>query len=114
MWFFSFLEIYACITSFQSNPRDSPSIDEDELLSLIEHLNGKVEREYIEEKGSILKHILLIISHNQTDSITMTKVQERLGHDSIQITSDIYAHISKNMVMKSLSKYEEFAKENLQ
>ncbi|MDM5155825.1 hypothetical protein QUF88_19120 [Bacillus sp. DX1.1] len=74
----------------------------------------KWKENILKKKGSILKHILLIISHNQTDSITMTKVQERLGHDSIQITSDIYAHISKNMVMKSLSKYEEFAKENLQ
>ncbi|TKI88524.1 site-specific integrase, partial [Bacillus cereus] len=44
---------------------------------------------------------------------SMKEVQERLGHDSIQITSDIYAHISKELNKKSLSKYEEFAKHNL-
>lgn len=43
----------------------------------------------------------------------MKEVQERLGHDSIQITSDIYAHISKEMNKKSLNKYEAFAKRNL-
>ncbi|CAI8810112.1 MULTISPECIES: tyrosine-type recombinase/integrase [Bacillus] len=44
---------------------------------------------------------------------SMKEVQERLGHDSIQITSDIYAHISKEMNKKSLNKYEAFAKRNL-
>jgi len=44
---------------------------------------------------------------------SMKEVQERLGHESIQITSDIYAHISKEMVKKSVSKYEEFARLNL-
>lgn len=43
----------------------------------------------------------------------MKEAQERLGHDSIRITLDIYAHISKELNKKSLSKYEEFAKHNL-
>ncbi|MED1535884.1 site-specific integrase [Bacillus pseudomycoides] len=44
---------------------------------------------------------------------SMKEVQERLGHDSVQITSDIYAHISKEMNKKNLNKYEAFAKRNL-
>ncbi|AUO08524.1 site-specific integrase [Paenibacillus sp. lzh-N1] len=42
----------------------------------------------------------------------MKYVQERLGHGSIQITSDIYAHISKKIEMNNMEKYESFT-ENL-
>lgn len=38
----------------------------------------------------------------------MKYVQERLGHGSIQITSDIYAHISKKLEKRSMDNYESY------
>lgn len=38
----------------------------------------------------------------------MKFVQEQLGHSSSQITSDIYAHISKKLEMRNMSKFESF------
>ncbi|ANY71697.1 integrase [Paenibacillus ihbetae] len=38
--------------------------------------------------------------------VEMKYVQERLGHGSIQITSDVYAHISKKMEKDNMEKYE--------
>lgn len=37
----------------------------------------------------------------------MKYVQERLGHGSIQITSDVYAHISEKIEKDSLNKFED-------
>lgn len=37
----------------------------------------------------------------------MKYVQERLGHGSIQITSDVYAHISKKIETDNMDKFEE-------
>ncbi|OAB25604.1 hypothetical protein PMSD_27235 [Paenibacillus macquariensis subsp. defensor] len=37
----------------------------------------------------------------------MKYVQERLGHGSIQITSMVYAHISKKIEEKNMSKFKE-------
>ncbi|QCT02697.1 Phage integrase [Paenibacillus algicola] len=39
--------------------------------------------------------------------VEMKYIQERLGHGSIQITSDIYAHISKKIEQDSIKKFEE-------
>ncbi|MFC6038390.1 tyrosine-type recombinase/integrase [Paenisporosarcina macmurdoensis] len=41
----------------------------------------------------------------------MKYVQERLGHGSMQITSDIYAHVSKKIATRSLEKFDEYMKE---
>lgn len=41
----------------------------------------------------------------------MKFVQEQLGHGSIQITSDIYAHISKKIEAANMEKFEKFTKE---
>ncbi|MCM3594180.1 site-specific integrase [Metabacillus idriensis] len=38
----------------------------------------------------------------------MKYVQSRLGHGSIQITSDIYAHVSKKIDQSSMEKYESY------
>lgn len=38
----------------------------------------------------------------------MKYVQERLGHGSIQITSDVYAHISKKIEKDTMDKYESY------
>lgn len=38
----------------------------------------------------------------------MKYVQERLGHGSIQITSDVYAHISKKIEQENMNKFEEY------
>lgn len=35
-------------------------------------------------------------------------VQEQLGHGSVQITSDVYAHISKKLEKRNIDKYEEY------
>lgn len=40
----------------------------------------------------------------------MKYVQERLGHGSIQITSDVYAHISKKIETDTMGKYKEYMK----
>ncbi|WP_377571102.1 site-specific integrase [Paenibacillus farraposensis] len=45
---------------------------------------------------------------------TMKYVQERLGHGGIQITADVYAHISKKIEMNSIKKYESFTESLLQ
>ncbi|MDF2669796.1 MAG: site-specific integrase [Paenibacillus sp.] len=38
----------------------------------------------------------------------MKFVQEQLGHGSIQITPDIYAHISKKLEDTNMEKFEKF------
>jgi len=38
----------------------------------------------------------------------MKFVQEQLGHGSIQVTSDIYSHISKKIERKNMDKYESY------
>nr|WP_236871296.1 tyrosine-type recombinase/integrase [Brevibacillus laterosporus] len=40
----------------------------------------------------------------------MKYVQERLGHGSIQITSDVYAHISKKIESDNMGKFENYMK----
>jgi integrase len=40
----------------------------------------------------------------------MKYVQERLGHGSIQITSDVYAHISKKIEKDTMDKFEGYLK----
>lgn len=43
----------------------------------------------------------------------MKYVQERLGHGSMQITSDVYSHVSKKMDERNTSKFDEYIKEIL-
>ncbi len=38
----------------------------------------------------------------------MKYIQERLGHGSIQITSDVYAHISKKIELDNMDKFESY------
>ncbi|MFJ5750092.1 tyrosine-type recombinase/integrase [Peribacillus frigoritolerans] len=40
----------------------------------------------------------------------MKYVQKRLGHGSVAITSDVYAHISKKLEKKNIDKFEEYTK----
>lgn len=44
----------------------------------------------------------------------MKYVQERLGHGSIQVTSDVYAHISKKIEKDTMDKYETYMKNILE
>lgn len=44
----------------------------------------------------------------------MKYVQERLGHGSIQVTSDVYAHISKKIEKDRMDKFEEYMKNILE
>lgn len=46
--------------------------------------------------------------------VEMKVIQERLGHGSMQITSDVYAHISKKIETESMNKYEEYMKNVLE
>ena len=41
----------------------------------------------------------------------MKFVQERLGHGSMQITSDVYAHVSKKIAARSIDKFDKYLKE---
>lgn len=43
----------------------------------------------------------------------MKYVQERLGHGSIQITSDVYSHVSKKIETESIQKFENYFNEIL-
>lgn len=38
----------------------------------------------------------------------MKYIQERLGHKSMEITSDVYSHISKKLEQNTLDKYEDY------
>ncbi|CAM4028949.1 tyrosine-type recombinase/integrase [Lederbergia lenta] len=38
-------------------------------------------------------------------------VQERLGHGSMQITSDVYAHVSKRIETRSIDKFDAYMRE---
>ncbi|MCR1833120.1 site-specific integrase [Oceanobacillus caeni] len=38
----------------------------------------------------------------------MKYVQERLGHGSMQITSDVYSHVSKKMEQKNIAQFEKY------
>lgn len=40
----------------------------------------------------------------------MKYIQERLGHGSMQITSDIYSHISKKIERDKINRFEEHKK----
>ena len=40
----------------------------------------------------------------------MKYVQERLGHKSIQITSDVYSHVSKKINQTSIDGFGEYIK----
>ncbi|MMZ60965.1 Tyrosine recombinase XerD [compost metagenome] len=40
----------------------------------------------------------------------MKYVQEQLGHGSIQITSDVYSHISKKIEQRNIELFEEYTK----
>ena len=44
----------------------------------------------------------------------MKYIQERLGHGSIQITADVYSHISKKIEVDRISKFEEHMKNVLE
>ncbi|MFJ7748275.1 hypothetical protein [Peribacillus sp. NPDC097295] len=44
----------------------------------------------------------------------MKYVQERLGHGSMQITSDVYSHISKKLEKDAMNKFEEHMKNVLE
>lgn len=39
---------------------------------------------------------------------SMKYIQERLGHKNMQVTSDIYSHISKKLESQTLDMYEEY------
>lgn len=41
---------------------------------------------------------------------SMKYIQERLGHGSVAITSDVYAHISKKLEKKNIDKFEKYTK----
>jgi len=44
----------------------------------------------------------------------MKFIQELLGHDRIQITSDVYSHILKKIELINIEQYEEYTKTILQ
>ncbi|RKD26832.1 integrase [Ammoniphilus oxalaticus] len=44
----------------------------------------------------------------------MKYIQERLGHGSIQVTSDVYAHVSKKIDEDTMDKFEQHMKDVLQ
>ena len=44
---------------------------------------------------------------------SMKYVQERLGHGSMQITADVYSHVSKKIETDTMSKFEDYTKDLL-
>lgn len=51
-------------------------------------------------------HAVMLLEAN----VMMKEVQERLGHKSIQITSDIYSHVTRKMENVSIAKFDEYMK----
>ena len=41
---------------------------------------------------------------------SMKYLQERLGHGNMQVTADVYSHISKKLDKDTMEKYEEYMK----
>ncbi len=54
-------------------------------------------------------HVVLLME----SGASMKYIQERLGHGSERITSDVYAHISQKIETETLEKYEEYMKQIL-
>ncbi|WP_437831694.1 tyrosine-type recombinase/integrase [Niallia taxi] len=52
-------------------------------------------------------HAVLLLESN----VEMKYIQEALGHGSMQITSDIYTHISRNIETEAIKKFENHTKE---
>lgn len=48
-------------------------------------------------------HVVLMLE----SEASMKYIQERLGHGSMQITSDVYAHVSKKIETESIGKFED-------
>lgn len=44
----------------------------------------------------------------------MKYIQEQLGHGSMQITADVYSHISKKIETDRMEKFEEYMKNVLE
>lgn len=44
---------------------------------------------------------------------TMKEVQERLGHSSMQVTADIYSHVTNKMKTRSIELFDEYMKKNV-
>ncbi|MFE3977188.1 MULTISPECIES: tyrosine-type recombinase/integrase [unclassified Peribacillus] len=67
-------------------------------------------------KAGITKHITIHgLRHTHAvlqleAGADMKYVQKRLGHGSVAITSDVYAHISKKLEKKNMDKFEEYTK----
>lgn len=66
-------------------------------------------------KRASLDEVLRIHSLRHTYAVLMLEagadikfVQEQLGHGSVQITSDVYAHISKKLEKRNIDRYEEY------
>lgn len=38
-------------------------------------------------------------------------IQERLGHGGIEITADVYAHLSKKLEEQQMGRFEEYTKD---
>lgn len=49
-------------------------------------------------------HAVILLEAN----VPMKEVQERLGHKSIQITSDIYSHVTRKMETVSIAKFDDY------
>ncbi|WP_212734494.1 hypothetical protein [Paenibacillus terrae] len=41
-------------------------------------------------------------------NLFVREIVVQLGHGSVQITSDVYAHISKKLEKRSMDKYEQY------
>ncbi|WP_431607412.1 tyrosine-type recombinase/integrase [Peribacillus frigoritolerans] len=46
--------------------------------------------------------------------VSIKYIQERLGHGSMQITADVYSHISKKIEHDTMDKFEEHMKNVLE
>lgn len=53
-----------------------------------------------------LRHTHAVLLMMETDA-DMKYIQERLGHGSMQITADVYAHISKKIESDNIKKFED-------
>lgn len=65
---------------------------------------------YFEEIGHSFCQSIRPDIHMLSCCLKLVLIWEKLGHGSMQITSDVYAHVSKKIAARSIDKFDEYIK----
>ncbi|WP_374717922.1 tyrosine-type recombinase/integrase [Neobacillus sp.] len=83
---------------------DGTPLPKSSLFNAFDRILKRAGLPKIDIHGLRHTHAVLLLE----SGATMKYVQERLGHKSIQVTSDIYSHISEKIENDSMDTYEEY------